>query len=84
MITGKIRILTLDNLDIIAEFDYAHQGKLWHFQSLNLLKDAVNTIQISANNRYVISGSRDRRIKVFDIKKKIEVKEWKEAHEGIN
>ncbi len=47
-----------------------------------MLKGYDITLTVSRDNKYIISGSRDKTLKVFDIEKKTEVFRIEEAHQG--
>ena len=49
---------------------------------INLI-DAITSITVSPNGRFIASGSQDRSIKIFDVENKEEVYHFKEAHEAL-
>ncbi len=49
----------------------------------NAHEDSVLSVVVTRDNKYVISGSADKTIKVWDITEKIkEIKHFKDAHDG--
>jgi WD domain, G-beta repeat. len=59
-----IRIVDIKNKDIVTTIENAHQGI--PISKENNFLDAITHIQISSDNRYVISGSADKAIKIWD------------------
>lgn len=44
--------------------------------------DPVHSVVVTSDNKYLISGSSDRSIKVFDLNTKQEIYHFKNAHKG--
>ena len=48
------------------------------------LLGAINSVAVSADGRYIVSGSEDKSVKVFDMHTKEEVHHFVHAHIRIN
>ncbi len=78
----------------IKVFDLANQEEVYHFENAHESKtviplnynsnflDTVNSVAISTDNRYIISGSADKSIKIFDLESKTKLSHLKNAHNG--
>jgi len=51
-------------------------------KSLKFLLDEIQAIQVSSDSRFMVSGSADRSIKIFDIENRKQIHHFKDAHEG--
>lgn len=73
-----IKIWSLVDKIFVDSFDPAHNRKkriIFH-----TFLEEIRTLAISKNNRYLISGSDDRSIKIWDLKEKKCVFLFNEAH----
>lgn len=47
----------------------------------NSHEDSVLSLAVTRDNKFIISGSADKAIKVWDLEDKLEIKCFKDAHE---
>jgi len=45
--------------------------------------DSITSVAVTSDQRYVISGSNDKSIKVFDLRTNQQVHHFENAHQGI-
>jgi len=60
----------------VSLFKYSHQI----YSSLSL--NAIWSVSISSDNKYIVSGSWDKSIKIFDVENKKELYHIENAHQG--
>ncbi len=76
----------------IKIFDFHTREQVHHFQNVHestfisqqylIFQDSINRLTVTPDNKYIISGSRDGSIKVFDFEARREVHHFQEAHES--
>lgn len=67
----------------IYHFQNAHQCKLISFiNQIFTALDSITSIAITSNDKFLISASQDKSIKVFDLHTKQEVYHFKDTHES--
>lgn len=61
--------------------------KVFSFDKLNsnsgFIKDVISSVVISKDNKFLVSSSWDKSIKVFDFDTKHEIYHFKDAHDGL-
>jgi WD40 repeat protein len=79
----NIRVWDLFEFELKLDISEAHEGE---FEShIRILIDSVFVMAMTSTNRYLISGSKDMRIKIWDLKPKSElVKDMEKAHTSKN
>lgn len=81
---NSIKMFDMITKKQVHHFKEAHEGKrfflyfVWHFL------DEITCVIVSRDNRYIISGSDDNTIKVFDMSTKTEVHHITEVHDSNN
>jgi len=80
---GSIKLLDLETQRLHHHFRHAHKSNHLGEEYRNILNavDWINTITITPNGRYIVSGSKDNSIKVFDIETKQEFFHFRDAHQ---
>jgi len=77
----SIKIFDFHTKEEVHNFRDAHESKSPSQQYIISL-DSINTLAVTSDSKYIISGSRDGSIKVFDFETKREVHHFQEAHES--
>ena len=62
-------------------FDFKTQKLLHHFE--NAHSGYIFSVAFSSDGRYILSGSNDDTIKIFDTESKHQLHHIKDAHKGI-
>jgi len=66
-------------------FQNAHEGIFLNiYERFLILLGSITSIAITSDNRYIISGSFDKSIKVFDLQTKKKLHHIEKAHQGEN
>ncbi len=76
----SIKIFNLESREEVYHFVGAHKGKKSH--KPNHILAYVTSVQISSDNKYIVSGSDDKSIKIFDFASKQEIHRFKKVHRG--
>src|SRR5688500_9757263 len=56
---------------------------LFRLSYLNLSLEAITNAVITSDNKYMVSASLDKSIKIFDFQTKKQIKHYENVHEGI-
>lgn len=79
----SIKIFDRSTNKQVYHFKDAHEGKLSVIQlNLYILKGAVTKVLVSRDNKYIISGSEDKTIKMFDLHRHTDVFHFKNPDAG--
>ena len=82
----SIKVFDLQTKQHLYNFADAHQGTIiFSFlppRHLSSFIGAVNSVAVSRNNRFIVSGSSDKSIKMFDLQAKQELHHFADAHQG--
>lgn len=49
---------------------------------MNSFKDEVSAVSVSNDNKFIISGSKDKSVKIFDAQEKSEIYHFTDLHAG--
>ena len=79
----SIRLYDLKINQFIDHLIDAHIGFLILILQLNTDKDEINSVKITNDNKFIVSASKDKSIKVFSLQKKQETYQFLDVHEGI-
>ena len=77
----SIKIFNFAQRKELFHFQNAHDGSLWGLW-FNPNPGEIRSVAITWDNKYIVSGSFDNSIKIFDIENKKEVYHFKNIHEG--
>jgi len=79
----SIKIFDFETKQEIYNIENAHERKLF-IQLLFIYSclDRIMSVAISNDNKYIISGSHDQTMKIFDVETKQEVYHFKNSHKG--
>jgi len=82
-VSASIEIFDLQTKQLVHHFEKAHQG----IEILDLLLidhlESITSVVVTSDNRYIISGSEDKSIKIFDLGTKQLVHHFETAHKGM-
>jgi len=78
---AEIRVWDIFQRKITHIFTEAHESNI-HYNPYNY-QGSIYGLAISSDNRYVVSASADKTIKVWDLKERLNVFVLEEAHQGI-
>lgn len=78
----SIKIFDLGEKKEVHNFENAHQGDIFNAINIDLGLEDIMTVAMTPDGKYIVSGSLDNTIKIFDFETKQEVHHFKEAHEG--
>lgn len=80
-----IRIFDLQAQKLIHRFKDAHKGKAFHrLQSLIChCLASITSLVVTPDNKYIVSGSEDKSIKMFDLDGKKLAHHFQDVHQGI-
>src|SRR5437868_1687125 len=69
---NSIKILDIETKQEVHSFDNMHEGNSLMYFTLLMVQDWVNSVAISPNGRFIVSGSEDNSIKILDMATKQE------------
>ena len=78
----SIKIFDIENQKEIFHFEKVHTGEMIQLLIFIFSVDTVCTVAISQDMKYLVSGSRDKSIKIFDFTQRKELFHFQNAHEG--
>jgi len=78
----SIKVFDLQTKQLVHHFRNAHEGNDILFQSLINDLAVIPSVAVTPDNRYLVSGSSDGSIKVFDLHTKQQVRHFQNAHES--
>jgi len=78
-----IKLFSLETFKEIHCFERAHKRNIISFSYL-FHAVAVLSVTFSLDSKYIISGSDDRSVKVFDLQSKKERRHYQNLHAGRN
>jgi len=80
----SIKIFDFHTNEQVHHFQNAHESTFLCRKSFTKSndKDSINRLTITPDDKYIVSGSRDGSIKVFDFEARREVHHFQEAHES--
>ncbi len=76
----SIKIFDLETQKQVCHFEDAHQGNFLQWIISHCL-DGITSITVTSDHRFLVSGSDDKSIGVFDLSTKQKIYEFKNAHE---
>ena len=77
----SIKLFDIETYQEIGHFPNTHQGSSRYIiQSHNFYLDIIVSIVISSDNSFIVTGSRDKSIKIFNLKNKQETHCFPNAH----
>jgi len=79
----SIRLFDLDSKELVYKWTEAHNGNVGMLGVLfTFTVDDIYAITVTPNNKYIVSGSRDFSIKIFDLETKQLVHTFVHAHDS--
>ena len=88
VVTGStdkaIRMFDVVTKQLIFEYENAHSGKAIATLSIvvTLFLDHITSIVISTNDKWIVSASKDKSIKVYSLRRKQQMHHFQGMHEG--
>lgn len=77
----SIKVFDLKAKKEVHHFENCHEGRFVEWEESYCL-DAVHSLVVTSDNKYIISGSWDKSIRVFDLQTFQDVYHFKNAHFG--
>ncbi len=81
----SFKVFDLQTKQQVHHFENAHQGKyplLRQDLFLILCLDAVRSVAVTSNNKFIVSGSADKSIKVYNIETQQLIHHFENVHQG--
>jgi len=79
----SIKIHDIQTKQQVHKFEDAHSGNFLRFLFLiSSNVETINSVVITSDDKFVISASSDKSIKIFDLNTKQQVHNFKDAHQG--
>ena len=75
----SIKIFDLGTKQLVHHFENAHESREIYVDYKFTFLDWINSLTVTSDNRYLISGSGDKSIKVFDLQTKQQVHHFESA-----
>ncbi len=74
----SIKVFDLSTQEEVYTFVNAHEGKGGSCLHIT----AIKSVAVTSDSKYLISGSNDRSIKIFELSTKQEIHHFENVHEG--
>ena len=79
----SIKIFDMHTREELHHFSGVHSGTLYVFcMHTHFLTDWIRSVALSADGKFIVSGSDDKSIKMFDVHTKQQLHHFSEAHSG--
>jgi len=69
----SIKVFDLHTKQEIHHFQNAHKGKIVSRKIISRCLDWITSVAVTSDNRYIVSGSFDKSLKIFDLQTKQEI-----------
>ena len=63
----SIKVFDLQTKQLVRHFENAHKGMEIYIDYKFIFLDWISSVTVTSDNRYIISGSWDKSIKMFDL-----------------
>jgi len=79
----SLKVFDLQTRQQVHHFENAHKGMENYIDYKFILLGKITSVAITSDDKYVICGSTDESIKVFDLRTKQQVHHFENAHNGM-
>lgn len=69
----SIKVFDIHTKQEVHHFQNAHKGKIVSIKILSNCLDWITSVAVTSDNKYIVSGSFDKSLKVFDFQTKQEI-----------